>query len=394
MNHILSALKRRMANWEHQATPLPFYQNMETPDISLDFLTPSDMDDLTPLLDNNANFHGTKPKAKDYWLPFEESQKKWILYLKDNCGNWAIGKLINNAFHYYAKPPFKTMVMAFLFGLLKDNPVRLMWIYIVALSMAHIVFFMKDICRTPRPFWLMKHSGPIEERSFSFPSGHTADISAFWCLTAAYIAQPWAWILYICLTGTMMVTRMAKGVHWPTDVIVSSIISPLIVLPLFYAGPKIWLNHIRSPKALLIGTAIFCTTSLSIAFVVHFYCVRYLPLPSVARKRLAHPDLFKRTNVKSHCRNIAFILGFGCGIACVWNTRCPNASQPRFHYGLFSGLTHLSVAASAWLMQNFFRTWVFETSPWTFNDYLVKIAANLFIGFGASSCNLLHINLI
>jgi hypothetical protein len=175
-------------------------------------------DEYRPLLNNQSNLIQT-PQPKDYWLPYEAKQRKWIKYLKENCGRWMIGKLINNIFHYYAKPPFKTMVMALLFGLLKDNPVRLMWIYIVALSMAHIVFFIKDICRTPRPFWIMKHTGPIEERSFSFPSGHTADISAFWCLTAAYIARPWAWILYICLTTIMMVTRMAKGVHWPTDVI-------------------------------------------------------------------------------------------------------------------------------------------------------------------------------
>ena len=137
-------------------------------------------------------------------------------------------------YHYhvrYPKPPFKCLVMAFLLGLLDDNPSRVMWIFICAMTNIHLIFWLKDFARTPRPFWIISVSGPIQERSYSFPSGHTADITSSFILNACYVNTTWMWLVSFFLIIFMGFTRIAKAVHWPTDVIGSMLISlPLALL--------------------------------------------------------------------------------------------------------------------------------------------------------------------
>ena len=65
----------------------------------LDFDMSESDEEYQPLLNNQSNLIRIRPK-KDYWLPYEAKQRKWIKYLKENCGRWVIGKVINNVFHY------------------------------------------------------------------------------------------------------------------------------------------------------------------------------------------------------------------------------------------------------------------------------------------------------
>ena len=78
------------------------------------------------------------------------------------------------------------------------------------------------------------------------------------------------------------------------------------------------------------------------------------------------------------------------GIFIVWDVRSPGEEEANFHFGWDYGLLHLAVAALLWQTQNFCRDYVCETTPWSNNDYIVKIIFSMLIGFGVTACNLVH----
>jgi len=63
----------------------------------------------------------------------------------------------------------------------------------------------------------------------SFPSGHTAATIALWCGLALGLARTrpghplrvLSWVLAVCLPAFVLVSRLYRGMHWPTDVAAS-----------------------------------------------------------------------------------------------------------------------------------------------------------------------------
>lgn len=80
------------------------------------------------------------------------------------------------------------------------------------------------------PQWLKKHWA--FETGFSFPSGHTM-FAASWALLGAGLLWPRRRYLTVVAlmvwAGTVMASRLMLGMHWPQDLIVSTLISWLIV---------------------------------------------------------------------------------------------------------------------------------------------------------------------
>jgi undecaprenyl-diphosphatase len=69
----------------------------------------------------------------------------------------------------------------------------------------------------------------------SFPSGHTAASVALWCGLALGLARTHpghplrllSWVLAVALPGFVLVSRLYRGMHWPTDVAASVVFTLL-----------------------------------------------------------------------------------------------------------------------------------------------------------------------
>jgi undecaprenyl-diphosphatase len=69
----------------------------------------------------------------------------------------------------------------------------------------------------------------------SFPSGHTAATIALWCGLALGLARTHpghplrllSWVLAVTLPGFVLVSRLYRGMHWPTDVAASVVFTVL-----------------------------------------------------------------------------------------------------------------------------------------------------------------------
>jgi membrane-associated phospholipid phosphatase len=106
---------------------------------------------------------------------------------------------------------------------IRRNPERVWGGLLAALLMVVILRLFKGLLPLPRPLGVLPADmvhliGPGHRRS-SFPSGHTATMAVFagvWALSTSRRALSWLALGLAVLVG---VSRMAVGVHWPTDVL-------------------------------------------------------------------------------------------------------------------------------------------------------------------------------
>lgn len=82
------------------------------------------------------------------------------------------------------------------------------------------------------PSWLRAHWA--FETGYAFPSGHSM-FAACWALLAIAILWPRRRYLTVAMivlwAVTVMVSRLMLGMHWPADLMVSTLISAIIVIP-------------------------------------------------------------------------------------------------------------------------------------------------------------------
>ncbi|MBQ7676607.1 MAG: phosphatase PAP2 family protein [Lachnospiraceae bacterium] len=91
---------------------------------------------------------------------------------------------------------------------------------------------IKTVVMRPRPY--MEHPDRVEAlvpvksgadvkdvaaQGYSFPSMHSASVTAAYMSLAYKAKKRWVWILAVCLTFLVGVSRPAVGAHYPTDVL-------------------------------------------------------------------------------------------------------------------------------------------------------------------------------
>lgn len=97
--------------------------------------------------------------------------------------------------------------------------------------------FLKITCRVPRPWVrdpsLRVVSGTIEAATgYSFPSGHTQNITGTLGVVIATRRQRWLRALSVVVILLVAFSRMYLGVHTPADVLASLVIGTVLVLAL------------------------------------------------------------------------------------------------------------------------------------------------------------------
>ena len=100
---------------------------------------------------------------------------------------------------------------------------------------------LKRWTRRPRPFRthadITAYIAPLDE--FSFPSGHTLHAVGFTLVAVAWF--PWLAALLVPFALLVALSRVALGVHYPSDVLAATIIGFLLAGASMYLVPASWL---------------------------------------------------------------------------------------------------------------------------------------------------------
>lgn len=111
------------------------------------------------------------------------------------------------------------LAMAVVIGLLvQRRTAEAAWLFATIASGRIAVELLKEVVARPRPP-LGLHLTQVE--TFSFPSSHAAGSLLTWLALSAVFADRLRWFPAVAILFPLVIgwTRMALGVHWPSDVL-------------------------------------------------------------------------------------------------------------------------------------------------------------------------------
>ena len=136
--------------------------------------------------------------------------------------------------------------------------------------------FLKILCRVPRPWvkdpeFTIVESARADAGGYSFPSGHTQNVTSILGGVARVSKRLWVRILCVVIIFLVGLSRMYLGVHTPADVGVSLILGVLLVFalwPLFEGSDE-------KPRNITIVFA--CTTAFALFCAVYVWLYPWGP---------------------------------------------------------------------------------------------------------------------
>ncbi len=152
--------------------------------------------------------------------------------------------------------------------------------------------WLKIICCVPRP-WVIDPSltvvGNAKDAAtgFSFPSGHTQNVTGTFGCIGVYNKKKWVKILSVAMILLVSFSRMYLGVHTPYDVGASLLIASGLVF-LFY---QVFKTEERQKK--FMDLVVICSVILSVAFVIFVFT---LPEANYTEDHALHSLLSAKKN--------------------------------------------------------------------------------------------------
>lgn len=112
---------------------------------------------------------------------------------------------------------------------------QLAWALLVSWLLAALwIKGIKNLISTPRPLSVLSpsdfHAIGARYKFNSFPSGHAATAAAFAATLCVFYRQKWLRAAIIAVTLLICISRIAMGLHWPTDVLVGFLSGWLLAL--------------------------------------------------------------------------------------------------------------------------------------------------------------------
>ena len=167
--------------------------------------------------------------------------------------------------------------------------------------------WLKIVCRIPRPWIIDPDFKPVgdavaEATGYSFPSGHTQNVTGTFGCIGRYNRQRWVKITSLTVILLVAFSRMYLGVHTPLDVVTSLGIASLLVFVFHFVFKSEESMHKYMPWVIALSLLI------SIGFVIYVSLLSSADFPTEA-------DL---SNLASARKNAATLIGCLFGLALVY----------------------------------------------------------------------------
>ncbi|PDW01008.1 phosphatase PAP2 family protein [Candidatus Chloroploca asiatica] len=159
-----------------------------------------------------------------------------VLALQPDSGGLA---LFWRALSVLGDEVFFLLLMPLLFWCI--NPILSIRVGMVLLLNTTVNTAFKLALAGPRPFWYSAEVRALTaEGSFGIPSGHAQNTVGVWGALATGIARPWAWAGVGVLAILVGLSRMALGVHFPSDVLLGWLLGGLTLAAFMAWSEPIW----------------------------------------------------------------------------------------------------------------------------------------------------------
>jgi membrane-associated phospholipid phosphatase len=149
---------------------------------------------------------------------------------------------------------------------------ELVWAMLLSwLLMTLWVQGLKFLINTPRPLAKLSASdfhliGALY-KSKSFPSGHAATASMFAAVLCLFFRRKWIYAVLILLAAMIGLSRIAMGIHWPTEVLVGFLGGWLLAGLGYHLVMRL---HLRGrPVAQVVCGLILFSAAIRMLFVNH-----------------------------------------------------------------------------------------------------------------------------
>ncbi|MBQ6550216.1 MAG: phosphatase PAP2 family protein [Lachnospiraceae bacterium] len=173
-------------------------------------------------------------------------EARFLLWLQTALGE--TGSRLLGVFSIFGEPAFIFFVFSLLyFGYRKETAIRAGTVVLMSLLWNPMI---KNAVRRLRPYMVHPEivcykpaaAGNIydpEVQGYSFPSGHATVVSSLGGAVSRLFRKKWIWILSAAVTVLTALSRMAVGVHYPTDVVFGIVLGIVSVIAVNFLEARI-----------------------------------------------------------------------------------------------------------------------------------------------------------
>lgn len=179
------------------------------------------------------------------------------------------------------------------------------------LASALINNILKNLLRTPRPFWLAPSIQRGEAEGFGIPSGHVQNATTVVLILAAYLRRGWFWLLGFFYIVLMALSRLYLGVHALQDIAVGFAVG-LLLFGSFIGWQQFFYN--RYSKQILGRRLLLMVLIPTVLGVAYVGLLLLLGPPNMDVSWAEYIPAAEINGYEDIVSSLAGLFGFGIGI--------------------------------------------------------------------------------